>query len=112
MADLIPFDQSVFIGYHDADMKEERMRAYPCDEESFYECMDDMNECCDYWQLCDRRKIDQEQEWTTPYQRWQMEKYGNVVEASTGNDTSSRQDEFNRWFANQSELQEMHAQGY
>lgn len=76
MNQFIPFHQSVFIAYTDANKKQECCRMYPHDEESYYECMDDMMENYDFWACLDRREIDKE---LSPFDRFQVDRYGSIL---------------------------------
>jgi hypothetical protein len=76
----IPFDQSVFIGYYDEAMTQEKARAYPYNEKSYYEFMDDMIEHCKYWQCLDKRIVDIQ---LSPYEQWQVDKYGNITQPAS-----------------------------
>lgn len=75
MQQPIQYNNQVIIGYADAALTQERMRRYPTDEASYYQATDEMIQAGLYWQS--ESMVD---DGMNPYQRWQMEKYGNVLD--------------------------------
>jgi hypothetical protein len=71
----IPYNQTVFIGYADAAMTVECKRLYPTDAASYFLAMDEIIQTYgSNWAEYDRRLVD-----LTPYQRWQLEKKGDIL---------------------------------
>ena len=101
-----PFNNYVLIGYSDAGMKHECIRAYPVDEKTYYACMANLLQQCNYWQCAVKTRLTKKEldDYLGPYEHFQQQRFGNVLSVDRAFKTHGYEYENNYARVNHAEL--------